>query len=322
MANNELIALYRKFLANQHTPAELDRLLAHFEQADGPAELRTVIQQELKQAEFSDEENKRIDTVTHRVYGRMFVKKTNRSLTRWLSTAAALLVVGAGLAYWWYGQQAATVTYTATAGSLEVTLPDGSTVWLNDGATISYIDTFKGNKRTVDLTDGQAYFEITPNPSKPFTVHAPDISVEVLGTAFEITSFASTPVSTVSVTQGNVKVHARSTEPLAKSPTLSRGHRAAINRASGEVDITEIDPDDIAGWKDNRLVFALDDFAQVIEALQRHYRVTINVEKQRLYQEKITLRLEDEPLDTALSVLSITNGFTYEFVNDSTVVIR
>src|SRR5688572_8298430 len=84
-------------------------------------------------------------------------------------------------------------------------LPDGSTVLLNEGSKLEYPITFSGDTREVFL-QGEGYFDIQHNPSKPFVVKTANVTTTVLGTAFNVKAFPSEKHITVTVTRGKVKV--------------------------------------------------------------------------------------------------------------------
>lgn len=251
-----------------------------------------------------------------------------RSFNRWRTGFVRTLIAAVILStlsigyYFWRSNQAQQIIVTAGKGKVyDVKLPDGSRVWLNSGASLSYPELFEGDKRSVILTDGQAFFEVSENPNKPFNIKAGTLNVQVLGTSFEVSAFKDVAQATVAVKTGSVKVGSES-YPTDNGTTLTANQKATVNTTSGNIEVAQIDGDDIAGWKENRLVFTEESFATVIEALQRKYKVKIEVHQPNLYNEKITLRLEDEPLETILKVLSFSNQFTYQIANDSTVIIK
>lgn len=107
------------------------------------------------------------------------------SMHRWMKYAAviaAMLVMGGGIGYWFYqsGNNQQMMVAVASEGIVkEVVLPDGSKVWLNNAATLKYPREFSEKERNVYL-EGEAYFEVTKNRHKPFTVQSDAIRVRVL----------------------------------------------------------------------------------------------------------------------------------------------
>ncbi|HSC39116.1 MAG TPA: FecR domain-containing protein, partial [Chitinophagaceae bacterium] len=89
---------------------------------------------------------------------------------------------------------------------IDITLADGSQIWLNAGSTITYPIAFTGNNRKVSMT-GEAYFEVAHNPSRPFIVSKGGMEVEVLGTHFNINAYDDDKNIQVTLLKGSVKVN-------------------------------------------------------------------------------------------------------------------
>lgn len=322
--------LFDRFLNRTCTQEELQQLFAHFQTSDETI-LRTLIQAQIGKAdseidELTPAQQQKVKQVHDDLKAQLFNPKPTRSLfSRMLPYAAAvLLFLSLGIYYWTSNieSEANTITITANeAKAQQVELPDGSHVWLNAGATLTYPEKFSKDKRSITLSDGQAYFDIAKDENKPFTVHAGTLKVEVLGTSFEITAYDNKEQASVAVKSGTVNVSAEHT-PSTTGTTLIANQKATLNTKTGTIETTEIDGDDIAGWKENRLVFTGDDYATVLEAVQRKYNVTIELQKPELLKEKLTLRLDDQPMQTAIKILSLSSNFNYEFANDSTIIIR
>jgi len=327
--------LLDKFISDHYTDDELDELLKYAAQHEDDQQLGELIDQYLSKETSNLPEKRRLRKIishTDKVLNQEIpdpnkkVKKIYRSpmvfWKRWMTAAAILLPVLFISIYLLYDSPVKTISITASGGQIQsVNLPDGSQAWLNSGATISFPEKFGKNQRSVNLTNGQAFFEVTRNEQKPFVIDAGGFSIEVLGTSFEVTTFENFDRASVSVKTGKVKVNTEVTQ--INSPTiLSANHKATINIATGNIETTEIDSEDIAGWRDNMLVFSADEFGTVVEALQRKYNVRIDLKRPELLHEKITLRLDDQPVQTAIEILSISSNFKYEFINDSTIVIK
>lgn len=317
--------LYQGYLAHTLSEKEQAELLDFFDTCSD-AELQYVVGSLSSESDtvvpVSAAQEARAQQVFHRVAAVTQPRIRRINTWRYLAVAAVCVLALSFGFYFWRANQVTQLFVTAAGGGMqEVVLPDGSQVWLNAGATLSYPEKFKANQRVVTLTDGQAYFEIAPNEEQPFTVDAGSVSVQVLGTSFEVTAFKSVEQASVSVKTGKVNV-IPTTVGLGGGMALTAKQKAIVYTTTGSIETAEIDPSDVAGWKDNRLVFSADDFATVLEALQRKYGVAIDLQKQGLRQKRITLRLDDQPLETVLKALSISNQFTYDIANDSTVVIR
>lgn len=111
---------------------------------------------------------------------------------------------------------------TPVGGQHQITLPDGTKVWLNAASSITYPATFVGAKRTVKVT-GEAYFEVSPNKEKPFILDVDGKSlIEVLGTSFNVNSYADEASIKTTLLEGSVKIALL--EPMSKNQTQNSGN--------------------------------------------------------------------------------------------------
>src|SRR5690606_30967085 len=94
---------------------------------------------------------------------------------------------------------------TPVGGQYQLTLPDGTRVWLNASSSLTFPTSFKGAVRRVELK-GEGYFEVAKNKEKPFKVIAGGQEVRVLGTHFNISSYEDDPAVTTTVLEGSVQV--------------------------------------------------------------------------------------------------------------------
>lgn len=154
---------------------------------------------------------------------------------------------------------------TATAELRRVTLEDGSVVSLDAASAIAV--RYGAARREVALLSGRAFFEAVSAADRPFVVAVDDATVTVTGTTFDVRSSAQT--TSVAVQSGTVEValdHGR--RPAA---VLTRGQRLDIDRKSDRVFKANVPPDDVASWRNRRLVVDSATVAEVVEELGRHY---------------------------------------------------
>ena len=154
---------------------------------------------------------------------------------------------------------------TATAELRRITLDDGSVVSLDAASAIAV--RYGAARREVALLSGRAFFEVVPAADRPFVVAVDDATVTVTGTAFDVRSSAQT--TSVAVQSGTVEValdHGRR-----RAATLTRGERLDIDRKSDRIARSDIPPDDVATWRQHRLVVDKATVAEVVEELRRHY---------------------------------------------------
>lgn len=326
MENPDTLArLFRRFLNKESSPEELQQLFEHFGTADD-AQLRSLIFKEMNDPEadaYRDDNkmqhllagiNKRIDHAAAAPKGRIW--------KLWLPpVAAAVVLLALTYLFLLHERPKKMLTVSAAYGEMkQITLPDSTHVWLNAGTTLRYPETFTGKKRTVEITDGQVFFEVTHDADKPFIVHTQDMDVSVLGTSFEVKSFRSERQAKVTVNSGKVGVVENSGR---KAITyLLPNQQGILDRQAHRVTTASVSPGDIASWRDNKLTFIAEDLTDVLHTLERRYAVKIMVRTQALQQEKITLRLDNEPLETVMQALSFSNHFKYQKNNDGSIIIE
>jgi transmembrane sensor len=255
------------------------------------------------------------------------IKKSNFTLIRRLvswSTAAAAMVIG-GFIYWTNSHKpletSVHIVQAPLGKTLKVTLPDGSSIWLNAGSSLSYPDSFRGKTREVVLREGQAFFDIVHKTEQPFIVHAKTLDITVLGTSFDVKAYENDADIKVTVKTGKVGVKLRD-KPETPALMLLPAEQAVVPEKTAKIHVSEISKPAIAPWKDNRLVFEDELLSEVFHALERKYNQHIVIEKEDLTNEKITLTLDNQPMTDVLKVLGFSKKFNYSQLNDSTIVIR
>ena len=146
--------------------------------------------------------------------------------------AAAIIVIIGCAAIWSFSGSTATQTYlcSAPAGSkTQVTLPDGSKVWLNGGSSLAYTNQFNNDNRRVEL-HGEAYFEVQKRQGKPFTVHTQGYDVTVKGTKFNVSAYDNDPISTTTLMEGKVEL-----SDGKQNLSLAPGDAVQLDKATGQL---------------------------------------------------------------------------------------
>jgi ferric-dicitrate binding protein FerR (iron transport regulator) len=163
-----------------------------------------------------------------------------------------------------------TVT-TPRGGQYQLTLSDGSKVWLNAASSLRFPASFVGKERKVELT-GEAYFEVAKNASMPFKVDvAGKGEVEVLGTHFNINSYADEATINTTLLEGKVKVSS-----VQNSQLLIPGQQAQLN-AKGQISLNRNpDIEEVIAWKNGKFQFGESaDIATIMRQISRWYDVDV-----------------------------------------------
>jgi len=181
-------------------------------------------------------------------------------------TVAAVKVNGA-LEY--VGKPDAVVYNEITTGrgrQWQLTLPDGTKVWLNAASSIHYPLAFTGTEREVEIT-GEVYFEVMHNVKQPFRVKVGDQVIEDIGTAFNVNAYGDEPAITTTLVEGAVMIGGVKLKP---------GQQAAI--ANDRVKVAEVNVDQVLAWKNGLFSFEKADIYTVMRQLARWYDVDVKFE--------------------------------------------
>lgn len=206
-------------------------------------------------------------------------RKQNKILRmhRWMKYAAmiaVILVIGGGSGYWLYqnGNNQHMMVAVANEGIVkEIILPDGTKVWLNNSATLKYPREFSEKARNVYL-DGEAYFEVTKNRHKPFTVQSDAMRVRVLGTTFNFKCDKNYRIAEATLIEGEIEVKGNKEEGQI---ILAPGQRAELNKNNGRLTVKQVDAKMDAVWHDNLIPFQKADIFTISKALERFYDIKI-----------------------------------------------
>jgi transmembrane sensor len=256
-------------------------------------------------------------------------------------TVAASLVLG-GI---WFTAPRQTMSsrvnqiITPKNGLSKIQLPDGTQVWLNAGSKLVYdANTYGAEFRKVSLV-GEGFFNVVKDPKHPFIVTTSTISIRVLGTEFNLRSYANDITSEASLVRGRIeltvlrhpekKIILKASEKLTvfnheqtapESPahrdapaetdelpiiSLSRIHQARQDSLPSE-----------ALWIENRLAFDAEDFESIAKKFERRYNVTIVFKNDALKRLRFTGRFQNEPIDLALNAMRTTAAFHYKTENN------
>lgn len=194
-------------------------------------------------------------------------------------------------------------TLTNPRGSrvIDMTLSDGSRIWLNAGSSINYPVAFVGNDRKVEVK-GEVYFEVAHDASKPFKVQHGSMNVEVLGTHFNVNAYDDEPDVKVTLLEGSVRVNAENTV------ILNPGEQAVVEPNSQLNIHHSPDLQQVMAWKNGLFSFTGADLATVMRQLSRWYNVDVKYEGQipaRKFSGEITHDLTLSQLMNGLQSLGI-----------------
>jgi ferric-dicitrate binding protein FerR (iron transport regulator) len=163
---------------------------------------------------------------------------------------------------------------TPRGGQYQVTLSDGTKVWLNAASSIRFPVLFTGNERKVEIT-GEAYFEVAKNVSKPFKVKTISSEVEVLGTHFNVNAYDDEAVAKTTLLEGLVKVSVPQTGGKLAARFLQPGQQSGITKDGRISVLNNADTEEAVAWKNGRFQFRSADLKSILRQISRWYDVDV-----------------------------------------------
>ncbi|CAL1518001.1 FecR domain-containing protein [Chitinophaga sp. MM2321] len=189
---------------------------------------------------------------------------------------------------------------TPRGRQFQLLLPDGTKVWLNAGSSLSYPVVFSGKERSVDIT-GEAYFEVAPDPQRPFKVKMGiDAEIEVLGTHFNVNAYPDEPQINTTLLEGSIRISAAS-----EGKILKPGYQASMK--NGEIRVKQVDVEEAMAWKNGLFIFADTDIETVMRQLSRWYDIEVVIEGTVKKRQLTGEVYRSYTLQQALSVLQATD---------------
>ncbi|HKO80755.1 MAG TPA: FecR domain-containing protein, partial [Chitinophagaceae bacterium] len=167
-----------------------------------------------------------------------------------------------------------------------IELADGSKIWLNADSKVQYPALFNGNTREVYL-NGEAFFDIAKNPSKPFIIHLSNGTVRVLGTSFNIKAYDNEPVVETSVATGKVAFIPRLKNNRKADTVFLTPNNKVVYRLDEEKIITAVTvSEEDKAWTEGKMIFRAMLFKEIAVELERNFgkKVVFNNEEVRNYR--------------------------------------
>ncbi|HEY9543779.1 FecR family protein, partial [Prevotella sp.] len=234
--------------------------------------------------------------------------------------AIGLLVVTFGLATYAYrahqtmaDRVAEVVENTVEKGQkARLTLPDGTKVWLNSYSHLTYNGAYNLKDRIVKLS-GEAYFEVAKNKEKPFIVECDGVSVEALGTTFDVKAYPSDPTITTSLIEGRVKVSDKKS-----GITLEPNQQLVYDKKSNTFAVAQTDNVNEADfWRKDILYFNATPLSDIAKTIERMYDVKVVMASNDLSRVTFSGTIRNNSLENIFHVISLTYPLSYELHGDT-----
>jgi ferric-dicitrate binding protein FerR (iron transport regulator) len=326
--NDKLSILIEKFLRRQATAEEIARLKKLFTQAEAEDLLSGWYEEKWEQAAYTPEKE-----VEERIWSKLqgqihttpSISKTNIPLwKKSLRIAASLLIplFCAGLGYYLSEyksvQNKDKVTVQVETGQkANIQLPDGTQVRLNSASSLTYDNTYNKNNRTVYL-QGEAYFEVNKSKEHPFIVKANDISVEALGTHFDVKSYLDDNYIAATLMEGSIRVNSPS-----QSEILKPDEKLVFTKSDGRFAKSTLpDAEKSVSWINNQLAFEQERLEDISKSLERMYNIHIRFASNELKNIRFSGTIKNNSLESVLQTVSFVSPIRYTVENDTMIIIR
>ena len=236
-------------------------------------------------------------------------KKVRRSvvLPSWIKYAAAIVLIGllgTNLFFLLDKDTGLTNIVEVPRGQrVALTLSDGTKVWLNSNSKFVYPAQFSSEERDVRL-EGEGFFDVTPNPDKPFIIRSGEARVKVLGTSFDFKSYKEDEFIKLTVSTGKVRVNVADQDlQLAVSPN----EHLSINKIDGNVRKESIEENNYIKWIHGSLYFNKEPIREVIKTINRTYNRKVILQCKNC-DYRITGTHDNKSIEAVIEAICFTTG--------------
>lgn len=238
---------------------------------------------------------------------------------------AAVLVIAFGLG--WFGRNIFTTTKPVTpAISMQqvfvpkgqvnqIFLADGTRIWVNSETRLTFPSVFAANKREIKL-EGEAFFEVAKDKSRPFVVEVNGQQIEVLGTSFNVRAYNNSDKIETTLETGQIRLITGNQEIL-----LHPGEQSLFNKTNKQVTVSKVNPVTFSCWKDGRYEFQDEDLNEVFKVVERWYDVQILADETYfggMHFSGVIKRNKD--VKHFLDLLNLTTPIHYEIKADKILI--
>ena len=186
-------------------------------------------------------------------------------------------------------------------------LPDSSIVFLNANSTLEYSDDFGKNSRDVKLS-GEAFFDVRKG-KHDFVVATSNLSIQVKGTKFSVSSTDLDGTEKTTLEEGHVVLQIKGKE---KVYDMKPGDQIMFNAHSKKVTLKKVNPTLYSAWKEDHLHFENTLLSEIVVKLENRYKVDISIDEELAHRESLTITIENEPIEEVLELIKLSSRLQYK----------
>lgn len=203
----------------------------------------------------------------------------------------------------------------------QITLSEGTKIWLNSGSKLIYPAVFSENKREVYL-DGEAIFDVMHSTEKPFIVCTKDFDIRVLGTVFNVSSYADDQYTETVLKQGKIELICNGTSMLShKKYDINPGIMAVYDRKLNTLEKKEVNPEKYFAWREGYLILNSEKLENILTKLSRFYNIEMVISDEHLKNETFSghLDLKNTP-EEVLMIINQTTPLAYTIDHEKIII--
>ncbi len=206
--------------------------------------------------------------------------------------------------------------YVPAGQRAQITLQDGTEVWLNAQSTLKYPSHFSKKSREVEIT-GEAFFNVTKDKKIPFIVSTQHINIQVLGTQFNVYSYPDAGYIQTNLVEGSVKIF----EKLNEKNTVILKPNEQVTIQGNKMNVTHANNPDHMLWRNGIYSFNNERLIVIIEKLQLYYDVKIVIEDPEIFNVRYTGKFRQrDGIDEILRILQKIQSFKIERDRDNNII--
>ena len=244
-------------------------------------------------------------------------EKKIRKITfiRKIAAAIALLMGLSGGVYFLtqeFSNEELLVVESGFGGIQTIELPDGTIVKMGANSRFTYPKQFLKKVRRVEV-DGLCFLDVKKEADRPFVVHTSNMDVTVLGTQFEVFSYAPEQMAEVTLLSGKVEVNTASLpQKESQTVTLHPNQKIMLNKENGDIHIKEIDADKSLSWQQTGILsFENEPLSVIIPRIEQWFGCKIIYPEIAPDSIRITLKVRTETIDEVLYMISLSTKYRY-----------
>lgn len=323
--NSQLLVILQKYIENQCNENELRILLHWLKSPDNLSDFDVVslaVWEQLEEKNSYPDEirmvqlNREVDLLLQKIKAdKLVLKKPNLARRNFFYRIAAvfLLLIGFGTGYLLLQSIPShknieyTEISTARGETKEYTLNDGTCITLNSQSKLTIPSNYNEKERSVKMV-GEAFFDVTPNQEKPFTVISKEMQVKVLGTSFNVKAYEEDSSLGITVSTGKVMVSVPQEDMQVRIEPMEHLN---VNKETGELSKVSLEDNGYVKWIKGSLFFEKEPLTEVLKTINRKYDQNIELQD-KTYNPVISGTHDNKSLEAVIEAICFTTGLKHK----------